>query len=224
VAGLAFAAWTGLAWLISPANSAAYWTSAIFSSNRLGPNAPTANQSLRGILLRAFFPGPPPALLWLGLGLAVAVAGFAAARQSWRLGSAVGGVAITGLLAALLSPVAWVHHYCWIILALGAIAGNGRRHWRVIVALAAGGLFTTALPVFGGYLYFGHVIPALPALVLADAFGLAALALIWVIYCSARSDRSDAERAAPPAPADPDKEEVTPSARILVSRPAPPSG
>jgi len=127
VAGLAFAAWTGLAWLISPANSAAYWTSAIFSSNRLGPNAPTANQSLRGILLRAFFPGPPPTLLWLGLGLAVAVAGFAAARQSWRLGSAVGGVAITGLLAALLSPVAWVHHYCWIILALGAIAGNGRR-------------------------------------------------------------------------------------------------
>jgi alpha-1,2-mannosyltransferase len=182
VAAAAFAAWTGLAWLIAPGASAHYWTSAIFDARRLGQNAQAANQSLNGILLRAFFPDPPPAGLWVAVALVVAVAGFAAAWVVWRRGFEVGGLAITGLLAALLSPVAWVHHYCWIILAVGAIAGDCRSERRVIGAIVTGGLFMSVLPIVGGYLYYTRLVPALPARILQDAFGIGALALIWVIY------------------------------------------
>ena len=56
---------TGLAWLIAPRDSAAYWTSAVFNSRRLGQNAQAANQSLRGMILRLFAPSPAPTALWL---------------------------------------------------------------------------------------------------------------------------------------------------------------
>jgi alpha-1,2-mannosyltransferase len=182
IAAASYAAWTGLAWLIAPGASAHYWTTTIFDARRLGQNAQAANQSVKGILLRAFFPHPPPAALWIAVALVVAVAGFAAARLAWRRGFEVGGVAITGLLAALLSPVAWVHHYCWIILAVGAIAGDCRSERRVIGAIAAGGLFMSVAPIVGGYLLYTRLVPALPALILQDAFGIAALALIWIIF------------------------------------------
>ncbi|HUZ23033.1 MAG TPA: glycosyltransferase 87 family protein [Streptosporangiaceae bacterium] len=182
VAALSFAAWTGLAWLIAPADSTRYWSGAVFSSHRLGPNAQSDNQSLRGLLLRGFFPTPPPTALWIALVLVVAVAGFVAASRVWQRGFEVGGVAITGLLAALLSPVAWIHHYCWIIVAVAAIAGDCRREWRVIIAITIGGLFTSVLPTYGGYLYFSRAIPALPAMAAADSFSLAGLALIWIIW------------------------------------------
>jgi alpha-1,2-mannosyltransferase len=188
VAALSFAAWTGLAWLVAPADSAAYWTSAVFNAHRLGPNAISGNQSLRGVLLRAFFPAPPPTAVWIALVLVVAAAGFAAARRAWQRGFQVGGVAITGLLAALLSPVAWIHHYCWIIVAIGAIAGDCRRGRRVITAITVGSLFMSVLPTYGGYLYFSRILPGLPAMVLTDSFALAALALIWIIWKIAVTD------------------------------------
>jgi alpha-1,2-mannosyltransferase len=199
VAAGSFAAWTGLTWLISPANSVFYWTNAIFDSRRLGQNAQAANQSLRGILLRAFFPAPPPAVLWIAIALVVAVAGFVAARRVWQRGYEIGGLAITGLLAALLSPVAWVHHYCWIILVIGAIAGDCRSERRVMAAIVTGGLFMSVLPIFGGYLYFTRTIAPIPSLAMEDSFGLAALALIWLLF---RIRVTDADRWALP-PGDP---------------------
>jgi alpha-1,2-mannosyltransferase len=216
VAAGSFAAWTGLAWLIAPSDSAVYWTSAVFSSRRLGPNVPVANQSLRGLLLRAFFPGPLPTALWIGIALVVAAAGFFAARRVWQRGYAVGGVAITGLLAALLSPVAWIHHYCWIILAVGAIAGDCRSERRVITAIAAGGLFMSAMPSFGGYLHVTGAIPALPAVLIGDSFGLAALALIWVMF---RISVTDADRwPVLPAPAAAGQSDPAGRPRVPASR------
>ncbi|HEU5416371.1 MAG TPA: glycosyltransferase family 87 protein [Streptosporangiaceae bacterium] len=198
VAAGSFAAWTGLAWLIAPEASAHYWTSAVFNASRLGQNAQAANQSLNGMLLRAFFPHPPPAVLWIAVALLVGVAGFAIARVVSRRGFELGGVASTGLLAALLSPVAWVHHYCWVILAIGAIAGNCRSERRVIAAIVAGGLFMSVMPIFGGYVYYTHLVPALPAMLLQDGFGLAALGLIWIIF---RIRVTSADRWLSPGPA-----------------------
>ena len=67
-------AWTLGAWLVLPRDSMTYWTSVIFQSGRLGSNSGTSNQSLRGIVLREFLPGPAPGVLWAVLALAVAVA------------------------------------------------------------------------------------------------------------------------------------------------------
>jgi alpha-1,2-mannosyltransferase len=204
VAALSFAGWTGLTFLIAPHDSSVYWTSAVFDSNRLGGNASAGNQSLRGMVLRAFEPAHAPALAWLVLAAVVAVAGFAAARACWRHGDDLAGIVITGFLAAALSPVAWIHHICWIVVAIGVILGAARSWRRVAVALATFGLFATMLPVWAqSGLNAGHL-PVMPARLLEDSFGLAALALIGVLYWLARTRPPlavDAGASGRPAPA-----------------------
>ena len=148
VAAVSFAGWTALAWLISPRDSVAYWTSAIFDTSRLGGNASAGNQALRGMVLR-LHADVAPDLIWLPLALIVGVAGFAAARGCWQHGHELAGITITGLLGALLSPVAWIHHLCWVVVAIGVIAGDGRKARRIWPAVLTSVLFLTTLPDLG---------------------------------------------------------------------------
>jgi alpha-1,2-mannosyltransferase len=181
VATLTFAALSGLAWVIAPQDSARYWSSAVFDSRRLGPNTPTANQALRGMIMRLFAPSAMPAVVWLGVALLVAIGGFAAARAVQRRGHEMAGIATTGMLAALLSPVAWIHHLCWIVVALGVLTGDGRRPRRVAVAAVTCALFISALPLWGKVLMTVPGAPILLARVVEDSFGLAALALVVIM-------------------------------------------
>ena len=194
-----FAAVSLLAWAIAPSDSSLYWTSLIFDSGRLGPNSQAANQSVRGILMRMFYPASPPLALWLGVALVVAVAGFAAAAAVRRHGHELAGVAITGMLAALLSPVAWIHHICWIVIALGVIVGDGRDWRRVSTALVGGAYFTAVLPIWGKYLYLAQSVPDWVSRAMEDAFGVGALLSIWILYRLRATDPGPL--AAVPAPA-----------------------
>jgi alpha-1,2-mannosyltransferase len=72
------------AWLLLPQDSVTYWTSTIFDSGRLGSNSGTSDQSLRGLLLRAFLPGGLPGQIWVVVAAAVAVAGFTLVRRLAR--------------------------------------------------------------------------------------------------------------------------------------------
>jgi alpha-1,2-mannosyltransferase len=200
VAAGTFTAVTLLAWAIAPADSNLYWTTMIFDSSRLGPNSQAANQSVRGILMRIYSPEAPPLALWLGLALLVAVAGFAAAVAVRRHGHELAGVAITGLLAALLSPVAWIHHICWIVIALGVIIGDGRDWRRVATAVVSGAFFTAVLPTWGKDLFLDQSVPNLVSRSVEDAFGVAALAVIVILFRLRASDPGPlaAVPAAPP--------------------------
>jgi alpha-1,2-mannosyltransferase len=178
VAALSFGAFSALAWLINPRDSLTYWTSAVFNPGRLGSNASTANQALRGMVLRLHLAAGSQ-VLWLALALLVGVGGLLAARACWQHGQEIAGIAITGLLSALLSPVAWIHHLCWVIVAIGVIAGNGRQPRRVCAAVLAGLFYLTLTPVWA------ERSPQLQPFirgVLQDSFGLVALALIPVIW------------------------------------------
>ena len=95
-------AWTLGAWLVLPHDSVSYWTSVIFESGRLGSNAGTSNQSLRGMVLREFLPGQAPAAAWIVLAAVVAVAGFALARRLARQSRQMEAIAVTALLGVLL--------------------------------------------------------------------------------------------------------------------------
>jgi alpha-1,2-mannosyltransferase len=210
VAALSFAAWTALAWLVDPRDSAAYWTDAIFHTSRLGGNASAGNQSLRGLILRAFKPEPAPAAAWLALALVVGAAGLAAAWSCWRRGHDMAGIAITGLLSAELSPVAWFHHYCWMIVALGVVVGEGRHRPRIAAAAVIFALFVTKLPQWAQSLIGSGRLAAVPGRLLEDSFGLAALAVIVIMYRLRPSPAelrarlpgtSGGERAAPRLPA-----------------------
>jgi alpha-1,2-mannosyltransferase len=181
VASASFAVWTGAALILVPRDSTTYWTSAIFDSSRLGGNAAAGNQSLRGMILRAFLPGHAPPVVWLLAAAVVAVAGFAAARACWQRGDEMAGIAITGLLAAAVSPVAWIHHLCWVVVAIGVIFGTGRDWRRVAIALLAFGLFVTWLPIWVQTSVGPRQVAGIPARLAEDSFGLAALVLIAVL-------------------------------------------
>jgi alpha-1,2-mannosyltransferase len=151
VASVGFAAAvTAITALISPSASAAYWTDALLDPGRLGPNAGTANQSLRGMLMR-LGPGAPAAqsLIWLLLVLLVGGFGLWLAARLDRIGDPVAVVAVLGMVAVLISPVSWVHHLQWGIVVIGALLGDGRRVRRVVLAAAASTVLLLELPWWG---------------------------------------------------------------------------
>jgi alpha-1,2-mannosyltransferase len=174
-------AWTLGAWLVLPGDSRTYWTSVIFQSGRLGSNAGTSNQSLRGMLLREFLPGQGPGVVWAVLALAVAAAGFAAVRRLVRESRETEAIAVTALLGVLLSPVSWIHHFVVVVVVIGAILADGRSARRTTIAAGTAVFFALTLPWAGQDLLAGHDVPVQAARAVQDAFGLAALALLVII-------------------------------------------
>lgn len=181
--GTAAAVTVGAA-LVLPQASWAFWTSALRDSDRLGPNAGTSNQSLRGFLLRMGLDGTGGTLVWLALVGVVAVLGFALARRMYQRGDSVAEVAVVGLLACLLSPVAWVHHYHWVVVVILALLGAApwldRR--RLVAGVAVAVFFILRLPWWGIDWLAQRDWPEWPGRILqnADVFGgLACLVLLW---------------------------------------------
>ena len=168
-------AWTLGAWLLLPGDSVTYWTSAIFQSGRLGSNAGTSNQSLRGILLRAFLPGQAPGALWIAVAVVVAVTGFAVVRRLARQGRETEAIAVTALLGVLLSPVSWIHHYLAVVVVIGAILADGRSRRRIAIAAGTTAFFALTIPWWGRSLLSQPDVPALAARVVEDGFGIAAV-------------------------------------------------
>lgn len=111
---------------VLPGESKAFWWGALTAPDRLGPNAGTSNQSLRGVLLRIGPDGTAGTLLWVIGAAAIAVIGYAVARRLWRAGDTISEVAVLGLLAVLLSPVAWIHHLHWMVVVIPAVLGAQR--------------------------------------------------------------------------------------------------
>ena len=180
-AALSAIAWTLGAWLLLPRDSVGYWTSAIFQSGRLGSNAGTSNQSLRGILLRQFLPGQAPGALWAAAALVTAAAGFALVRRLARESRELEAIAVTGLLGVLLSPVSWIHHFLVVILAIGAILADGRSPRRVALAAGTAAFFILTIPWWGQSLLSRPGVPVLAARMVEDAFGIAAVALVVIL-------------------------------------------
>jgi len=180
-AAIAAVAWTVGAFLLLPRDSVTYWTSVIFDSGRLGDNAGTENQSLRGLLLRFFLPGAAPGVLWVLIAVAVAVPGFVLAARLARDRLETAGIAVTALLELLISPVAWIHYFLMVIIAIGAIVGDGRRLRRVLVAAGTTVFFGLTVPWWGDSLVSHATVPRPVGRVVQGAFGLAALALVIVI-------------------------------------------
>jgi len=180
-AALCAGAWTAGAFLLMPRDSVYYWTTAIFDSGRLGSNTGTSNQSLRGLLLRFFLPGHAPGALWVAVAIVVGVAGFAAARRVARDGYEMAGVAIAGLLGVALSPVSWIHHLIWVVVAIGAIAGDGRLVRRAVTAAGAAVFYIMTIPWWGNSLLYVPGVPRMISRLIQGGFGAGVVALIVII-------------------------------------------
>jgi alpha-1,2-mannosyltransferase len=154
--------------LVAPEGSLEFWTSALLDSDRLGPNAGSSNQSLRGFVLRLYLSDGATTALWGVLALLAAVAGFALARALHRRGSTVGEVAACGMVAVLVSPVSWLHHLLWGVVVLGAVVGDGRVRSRAVTAVVGLGLLWIAWPWWGANLLAERSVPTVLARVVQN--------------------------------------------------------
>src|SRR6201992_4021936 len=190
-ATLAAPAWTLGAVLLAPEDLVPLLTSAIFNSGRLGDNAGTENQSLRGLLLRFFLPGSAPGVLWLLIAGAVSVPVFRMARRLARQQWQIAGIAVTALLLVLVSPVAWIHYYLLVVIAIGALVGDGSRIRRVLTAAGTAVFFGLTVPWWGNSLLTDSAVPRVLSRLLEGSFGIAAVVLLVII---ARTQMTEADR------------------------------
>jgi alpha-1,2-mannosyltransferase len=161
--------------VVLPHDSSTYWTSRVFDGNRIGNNAYFSNQSLNGMLRRAFGSGVP--VLWIVLVAVVVAFGLRAAVFASRRHQELLGVSLVALVTVLASPVSWIHHLVWIVPVLGVLAGDGTDRRRVVWTVGAALLFTLRLPYWGDSLAHGAH-PSWFAQLLQDAYGLGCVALL----------------------------------------------
>ncbi len=126
---LSFTGATGAGALLAPHESLRYWTSTVFTVNRIGDPIRAETQNLRAVLVRLGLAGPAGTAVWALVAAAVLALGAVAARRALRAkqpGLALVLVAIAGVLA---SPMSWSHHWVWCVPALLILTDLGRQHW-----------------------------------------------------------------------------------------------
>jgi alpha-1,2-mannosyltransferase len=190
---VAAAAATLVTFVILPADSADYWFRALFDSKRLGSNTATTNQSIRGMLLRLYLPGAVTSLLWLVCAATVAYFGFRVARRAWQDGDEIRGIAVTGLVAVLISPVSWIHHLAWLVVVLGAIVGDGRDRRRIALAAGVWLFYVLQVPWWGITMLAHHIGPRFLGRIVQDAYGLGALGLLILLRSRRRPDAPESD-------------------------------
>lgn len=197
-AGTAIAT-AAIAWLAAfvaiPSASLAFWGGALQDPARLGPNMGTSNQSIRGVLMRVGPSGGAGVALWLVLVALVGWFGFRLARRAWLRGDTVTEVAAVGLLACLLSPVAWIHHFHWIVVAILAILGADplRDRRRLVAALVITVWFVCRLPWWGISWIAHDWPPILVGRILQNADLAGALLALWLLNWASAREPTDAE-------------------------------
>jgi alpha-1,2-mannosyltransferase len=174
---------TATALLILPGDSLGYWLSRCFDTTHRRPDGPD-NQSLLGLLMRAHLPPPLTALLWAAALAAVTVPALRAVRRL----DPVTGVAVTGLLSAMLSPITWSHHLVWIVVVLAALLRRDDRLAAAVVAFCYLPASWVALPLLTTL--------GVPPTLATATYGLGALALLVLLSTAAQSRTTLRERVA----------------------------
>ncbi|MEW1584968.1 glycosyltransferase 87 family protein [Micromonospora vinacea] len=132
-----------LAAALFPDASREFWTEALWNTGRVGELAFVSNQSLRGVVAR-LDPEHPSTVLWLLLVLGTLALWAWRSRAAVAAGDEATGLALTGAVMCLVSPVTWVHHLVWLLPALILLVDNamaapaGRRRQVLLVAATIG--------------------------------------------------------------------------------------
>jgi alpha-1,2-mannosyltransferase len=133
------AAATLLAAAIAPDATREFFTAALWDTDRVGALYFVSNQSLQGVVARLHATAPSK-LLWLVLVVGVLVIWVWRSRKAAAAGDEFAGLALTGVVSCLVSPVTWVHHLVWLVPALVVMVDRGR-WWPPGRLWLAGGLY-----------------------------------------------------------------------------------
>ncbi len=136
-----------LGFLITPGDAARYWGGEFLDSKRVASVVGVGylgNQSLHGFAAR--LTGDDNTLLWLPLALLVLVGGMLVATLTHQRGQELLAVLLVAITALLITPVAWSHHWVWVVPLLifawsapARLAGN-----RQVLAQVGAAILTAA--------------------------------------------------------------------------------
>jgi len=137
-AALAFTGCAALAAAILPGASVDFWTSALFTTSRVGDLSSLGNQSINGALLRMGLSDPIRSLLWVGLAGACCVLALVQARRAAQAGHPLAAAVIIGCATIAGSPVSWMHHQFWTVaagIALVVVGPTWRTRWAGVAVI-----------------------------------------------------------------------------------------
>lgn len=115
---LAAAASVGLAWLITPRDSAEYWLHTLAETGRIGAPYFAGNQSLKGLVFRMGFGESASTVLWLALSVVAVILAAVWMRRLLGDGDLVTALLVNAAAILLVSPISWTHHWVWVVPAL----------------------------------------------------------------------------------------------------------
>lgn len=134
---IGFGATMAVGAVILPHDSWHYWTKVFYAADRVGDVAYVNNQSFHAVLMRLTHRADPPVVLGaIATVLAVVLATFAA-RAQLRRGHPVAGLVCVAIAGTLVSPIAWTHHWIWLIPAAAVLLVQRRYVAGGLVAATA---------------------------------------------------------------------------------------
>ena len=120
----------------APQDSALFWTTVFFDTNRAGAPWYGPNQAITGPLTRLGLTGAPATIAWiLGAVLIVAAASYAAWHFT-RAGEHIAALGVIALASLLAAPFAVSHHWSYVIILLPLLAAAQYRRWRYPLVIA----------------------------------------------------------------------------------------
>ncbi|WP_432836264.1 glycosyltransferase 87 family protein [Dactylosporangium sp. CA-092794] len=98
----------------APDASRVFWTDAMWNTDRVGSPTFVSNQALTGLVGRIFNPDPMKPL-WALLVLLTLIVWYWRVRRAIRNRDEVAGLALTGIVGCMVSPITWIHHLVWVL-------------------------------------------------------------------------------------------------------------
>lgn len=111
----AFGATVAVGFALLPRASWDYWTETLLDSDRVASPQTTGNQSIRGAIANLGHTDHPSTVLWLLLAGIVGLLGLGAAMLAHRRGAELLALSLVGMTSCAVSPVAWGHHWVWLL-------------------------------------------------------------------------------------------------------------
>lgn len=103
---------------VASQETATYFTSVLWQTDRVGDTDMTPNQSLAGVLARLYDSMETPRLLWVSFALVLLAVGLTRAASAHDEGDELTAFTLVGLTANGISPISWTHHLVFVIPAV----------------------------------------------------------------------------------------------------------
>lgn len=131
-----FAATVVMGALLAPRPSWWYWTGGLLRIGRVGAESALGNLSLVGLAARAVGHPQLPLAVTVIIGLVTVAGCLPLLDRLHHRGLHLTAAAACGVLAVLITPISWSHHWIWLpLLGVCAWRRASRRAWTTALAL-----------------------------------------------------------------------------------------